>query len=64
MKFAQNTGMASTPHFTDFSKSNNSKIKSVTQKNQSTIKTTNQSRSKNGKLSLLKRKNYYQREKP
>lgn len=56
--------MASTPHFTDFSKSNNRKIKSVTQKNQSTIKTTNQSRSKNGKLSLLKPKNYYQREKP
>lgn len=41
MKFAQNTDMASTPHFTDFSKSNNSKIKSVTQKNQSAIKTTN-----------------------
>lgn len=63
MKFAQITDMASTPHFTDFSKSNNSKIKSVTQKNQSAIKTTNQSRSKKGKLSLLKPKNYYEGEK-
>lgn len=61
-KFAWNIRTVPILHNCDFSKSNNGKIKTVTKSNQSTIKTTDQSENKNGKLSTLKPKTYCQRE--